>query len=226
MEGRVVWQQEPHLPVLDRFGFTTVTSPAGYEIIDGVDGTFTEGLAYANDAQTPLSMFYLEPEPPAYSVFTSREDAYCAGVAFDEGSYKTIGTIFEFGSLLASDSCKLETLMDSILTFFEISLTSLGIEEAVNPAMTRELRCYPNPFSYSTRIPFTLDNSAAVYAAVYDLQGRRIYELTPSTLMDAGDHQFTWDGTNMEGQAVPDGIYIFSIIADDIRYNGKMVLIR
>ncbi|MEE4255841.1 MAG: hypothetical protein V2I47_02285 [Bacteroidales bacterium] len=225
MEGRAVWQQQPYLPVFDRFGLTTVTEPLGFGIIDGVEGTFTEGMAYENTAQTPLSLFYLVPEPPAYSIFTGRDYPQSAAVAYDEGSYKTIGTIFEFGSLLSSDTCQLETLMDSILQFFELSYDATGIDELPANISGKELQSYPNPFSHITHIPFKLDQRSSVDAAVYDLRGRRIYELAPATTLEAGNYTFKWDGSNQQGQAVPGGIYIARIIAEGVRYTGKMVLI-
>jgi len=226
MEGRMVWEQDPHLPILDRFGFTTVTSAGGYEILRGVDSTFTEGLAYENTAQNSLCLYYLEPTPPAFSIFTGVEYPNCAAVAYDAGGYKTIGTMFEMGGLISSDTCQMETLMQNILDFFEVKQSLLGVEEMPEMPDGTALQNYPNPFSHETRIPVKLEKKSLVDAAVYDLQGRRVYDLSPSSTLEAGSYNFTWDGRSNSGHALPDGIYLYRILVEGIPYTGKMVLIR
>jgi len=226
MEGRMVWEQDPHLPILDRFGFATVESPGGYDILDGVDSTFARGLAYENTAQNSLCLYYLEPSPSAFTIFTGREYPNSAAVAYDEGSYKTIGSIFELGGLISSDTCHIETFMQEVLDFFEIKQSLLGIEEAPDNSNANALKNYPNPFSHETRIPVKLEKRSHVDAAVYDLQGRRVCDLAPSTTFEAGSYEFTWDGHSGSGQALPNGLYIYRILIDEVPYTGKMVLIR
>lgn len=143
MEGRLVWQQVPYLPILDRFGFGTITSPGMYEVLDGVDSTFTQGLSYENEAQQPFSYCYLEPIPPAFSIFTGREYPNCAAVAYDAGSYKTIGTIFELGTLISSDTCQIESFMQAVLDFFEIKQDVIGIEEITGKTRMLHFRTIP-----------------------------------------------------------------------------------
>jgi hypothetical protein len=226
MEGRMIWEQDPPLPILDRFGFETVSSPGMYEVVDGVDSTFTEGLVYENDAQQPFCYYYLVPSLPAFSIFTGREYPNCAAVAYDAGSYKTIGTIFEFGNLVSSDSCQLDTLMQRILEFFDIKQGVIGIEELPEGISGSSVQNYPNPFSYQTRIPLRLEEKSQVDAAVYDLQGRRVYDLMPSGTFEAGSYNLTWNGRGANGHALPDGIYIYRILIDGVPTTGKMVLIR
>ncbi len=226
MEGRMVWTQEPHLPILDRFGLTTVESAGGYEIVKGVDSTFTEGLVYENTAQTSLCLFYLEPTPSAFSIFTGTEYPNCAAVAYDEGNYKTIGTIFEMGGLISSDSCQMETLMEQILDFFEVKQSLLGVEEVPDMPGTVSGQNYPNPFRHETNIPVKLEKRSYIDAAVFDLQGRRVYDLAPSTTFESGSYKFTWDGRSNSGRALPDGIYIYRIMIDGVPFSGKMVMIR
>ena len=226
MEGSLVWQQEPAPAVLDKFNFVTVSMPGLYEILDGVDSTFTKGLSYENSNVQPYCSYYLEPQLPAFSIFTGREYPNCAAVAYDAGSYKTIGTIIELGALMASDTCQLESFMQGMLDFFEIKQSIIGIEEAPEDVGDRALQNYPNPFSHQTSIPFRLDKRSFVDASVFDLQGRRIFDFITATTLETGNYNFTWDGNGYDGRPLPDGIFIYRILIDGIPYTGKMVLIR
>ena len=168
----------------------------------------------------------MEPEPPAFSIFTGREYPNCAAVAYDAGSYKTIGTIFELGARASSDTCYLETYIQEVLDFFGVIQSSLGIEEIPSVENVLALQNYPNPFRYSTSIPIVLDNKRAVEAAVYDLQGRRVFDLLQLTSLEAGRYLLNWNGNANDGSQVPGGIYIYRIIVNGISYGGKMILIR
>ncbi|HSG68123.1 MAG TPA: FlgD immunoglobulin-like domain containing protein, partial [Bacteroidales bacterium] len=225
MESRVHWRMEDNYGIFDRFNIDTEAYPGLYEIVDGVDSTFTEGLSYMNIATQPFCYFNLKPVPPAYSIYTGRTYPYCAAVAYDAGSYKTIGTIFELGSLIPSDTCLVETYMQEVLDFFGIVESSLGIEEAKPEADRGELLCFPNPFSGTTQIPLLLEKDAYVKGSVYDLQGRLVKEILPARNMQKGSHNLSWDGKNSAGKDMPAGIYIFSVQVDSRVMSGKMVLI-
>lgn len=226
IEGRLIWEQEPHLPILDRFSLGTVLSPGMYEILYGVDSTFTEGLVYESVTQQPFCYFYLEPTPPAFSIFTGHEYPNCVAVAYDAGSYKTIGTIFELGALLSSDTCLVDTFMQRVLNFFDIKYGVTHIEEIPGGEIAPVLKNYPNPFRHQTRIPIKLEKRSFVDAAVFDLQGRRIFDFITATTLESGVYNLRWEGNANDGNAVPDGIYIYRILIDGIPYTGKMVLIR
>ena len=70
------------------------------------------------------------------------------------------------------------------------------------------------------------DNKRAVEAAVYDLQGRRVFDLLQLTSLEAGRYLLNWNGNANDGSQVPGGIYIYMIIVNGISYGGKMILIR
>jgi hypothetical protein len=208
------------------FNIETFTTPALYEVLDGVDGSFTEGLSYENTALQPFNYYYLVPQAPAFSIFTGRDYPYCAAVAYDAGSYKTIGTIFELGALISSDSCELETYMQEVLDFFGVVESTLGIEEIPSGNYAGASQNYPNPFSQQTKIPLVLESKSRVEAAIYDMQGRRIYELQTPAVLESGQYVFTWNAIGKDGNPVPGGIYIYRLIIDGIPSSGKMILIR
>jgi hypothetical protein len=226
MEGRVIWQQQPPLAIFGKFNIGTVSSPGVYETLDGIDGTFTQGLSYANTAVQPYCFFYLEPVPPAYAIFTGRAYPNVAAVAYDAGTYKTIGTIFELGTLASSDTCQVETFMQAVLDFFDVKQSVIGIAEGLAMNNRADLYNYPNPFSYSTSIPLVLDKRSFVEAAVYDLQGRMVGELLSPAYLPAGTHELKWEASGTGGKPAPAGIYIFRVRIDGLQQAGKMVLMR
>jgi hypothetical protein len=226
MEGRMIWEQFPHVPILDRFNVSTVSDPGMYEILDGVDSTFTEGLSFENDAPQPFCFFYLEPVTPAFTVFVGREYPYSAMVAYDAGSYKTIASILELGYFVSSDSCKVDSLIIEVLEFFEIKQGVTGIDEIPEGELTTSFQNYPNPFQGETYIPLILEERSFVDARIYDLQGRRISTLFPAGMLEQGSYRMSWDARDEAGKEVPGGVYLYYLLVDDKQYTGKMVLIR
>ncbi|OQX80553.1 MAG: hypothetical protein B6D61_01820 [Bacteroidetes bacterium 4484_249] len=91
--------------------------------VAGQSGTFTEGMSF-NYSGDNNWMDHIEPVSPAFLIFENESPVYGTGVAYDEGSYRTIGTSHEFGGLDdgASPSTK-EELMAEYLNFFGLSET-------------------------------------------------------------------------------------------------------
>lgn len=223
MEGRLAWTQQPYWDIFGRFNIETVNMPGLYNILDGTDSTFTGGLAYANMAPQPVCYQYLVPQEPAFSIFTGREYPYCAAVAYDAGNYKTVGTIFELGGLVSSDTCLVETFMWRLLDFFDVQQSALDIEEPWVRDPAAAVQNHPNPFSGHTHIPVFFDERSYARAEVYDMQGRPVYELLPAGLYQAGTKLLEWNGKGPGGQNLPAGIYLYRIVVNGMYFTGKMI---
>ena len=117
----------------DTWAYDTPTALHPYFNINGLDdgfsdlgtvvgqaATFTQGMSfnYSGDNQY---IDRLDPIATAFVVFANQSPSYNNGIAYDDGggSYKTVGTSFEFGGLddAASPSTKAD-LADSIMSFF------------------------------------------------------------------------------------------------------------
>jgi len=87
----------------------------------GQAGTFTEGMSFSYNGDNGW-MDHIEAIAPAIKIFNNQSPLYGTGVAYDGGSYKTIGTAHEFGGLQdgTSPSTK-EELMSAYLAFLGIS---------------------------------------------------------------------------------------------------------
>ena len=69
---------------------------------------------------------------------------------------------------------------------------------------------FPNPFSESTTLMYSLDAPARVSLRVIDPTGR-MHRSYHAEFQDPGEHQYVWDGRNDAGQKLASGNYIFLI---------------
>jgi hypothetical protein len=94
-----------------------------------------------------------------------------------------------------------------------------------NKAMISELLNYPNPFTTSTAFVFTLTGSQLpqnLRIQVLTITGKVVREITKEELgpihIGRNITDFKWDGTDMYGQQLANGVYIYRVITN---LNGK-----
>jgi hypothetical protein len=133
--------------------------------------------------------------------------------------------------------------------------TSGAVDYRVNFEVITEARIsnvlnYPNPFTTSTRFVYTLTGEEAptfFVIRIMTVSGRIVHELTQDHLgpLRIGTHQtdYAWDGTDMYGDRLANGVYLYQVIAKDAAGNslikhstgadsffkngiGKLVLLR
>ncbi len=88
-----------------------------------------------------------------------------------------------------------------------------------------EVRCEPNPFSYSTRISCILPEPGRVRVSVWDGSGRLMTGLLDAEAA-AGVHSFEWTGTNNCGNKLPEGVYFLKIDTERSTQIEKVVLVH
>jgi len=87
--------------------------------------------------------------------------------------------------------------------------------------------CYPNPFNPVTNISFDLPEKARISIIIYDLVGRKIWELPDNNLSKpAGSYTYQWNGCNLIGAQVASGIYFVRMHTDQYSKIGKVMLIK
>ncbi len=95
-----------------------------------------------------------------------------------------------------------------------------GIDK--NSSMTSG--AFPNPFSRSTEIRYSLDKNSVVSIIIRDFSGNIVRNLNNEE-QTAGTKAVKWDGTNNSGNKVPTGIYFYTLKTENQSISGKMVLI-
>ncbi len=88
---------------------------------------------------------------------------------------------------------------------------------------------YPNPFNPQTAIQFNLPEDADVTMTVYNTQGQLIQNLVVGHL-NAGVHNVVWNATDLNGQAVAGGVYVYKLNAigknERISLTKKMIYMK
>ena len=180
MEGRKTWKDDPGTPVHPKFFLNPAGQMTIFDTITGVDGTFTQGFSLLNEAVLPLSFYYLEPVPPAFSIFQDNDLLKSCAIAYDAGNYKTIGTLFEFGTLTGLFSTTTRDLMLEYLEFFDINVNLIGVEEEPREACGLDLYVYPNPagrqLTVSSQRSAVGGRQSMVKIVIIDLYGRQLKE--------------------------------------------------
>ena len=128
MEGGDTWAYDSQTSFHNMFnidGVSDGTSDMGTVL--GQPGTPTEGMTFSYSGENNY-MDHLNAVAPAVVVFRNQSPDYGCAVAYDAGTYKTIGTSFEFGGLTDGTypSTKKE-LMKKILEFFEVAIVPVEL---------------------------------------------------------------------------------------------------
>ena len=145
MEGGDTWFYDPPTPVHPMFKITGTGDGNGdLSQIMGQTGTFTEGMqfGYSGDNQY---VDRLDVSGASFKIFKNNNPAYPNAIAYDAGSYRTIGSSFEFGGLqdAAYPSTK-SHLLEKYLEFFGIDI----------PALTANFAGYPTTVSPGGSVNF------------------------------------------------------------------------
>ena len=87
---------------------------------------------------------------------------------------------------------------------------------------------YPNPFSPSTEIEYTVPSmggAATVRLAVYTMAGRLVRVLVNGPRV-SGLHRVTWDGADAAGMLVASGVYLYRLEAEGVIEVRQMLLLK
>jgi hypothetical protein len=155
-------------------------------------------------------------------VFTYEEGSSSAGTAvylLPAGLSTDAGSNSHRIEVSASDNYSNRS--SARLTFDVTGADGLELTDVVN---------YPNPFSSSTTIGFRVRSEADVVVKIYTVSGRHIRTFRAPAV--AGWGQFVWDGSDSDGDAVSNGVYLYKVTAtatgggESAAQMGKAVVLR
>ncbi len=108
---------------------------------------------------------------------------------------------------------------------FAISSEPVSVPE-LDPALQSRLDPnFPNPFNPRTTLPVHLERDGHLRLHVFDGAGRLVSRVFEGAL-DAGRHEFVWNGTDREGNALPSGVYMACMEQAGHRSTRRLVLLR
>jgi len=108
-----------------------------------------------------------------------------------------------------------------------IVLDGRAVAAETEPALAFRLeQNYPNPFSGTTDVRYSLDKPARVSLRVFDVMGREVAVLVEGASGTPGAYVATWDGTDRQGRQVVSGLYFYVLDVEGRRITKAMVRVR
>ena len=84
---------------------------------------------------------------------------------------------------------------------------------------------YPNPFNPSTEISFSLEANSKIELAIFNVIGQKVRVLENGSRL-AGTHTIKWDGRDQLGNAMPTGLYFYTLTDGASSITKKMALMK
>jgi hypothetical protein len=101
-----------------------------------------------------------------------------------------------------------------------------GVGENAPPGPHLTLQAYPNPFSPTVNIVFSIDRPADVSVQIYDVAGRWVSTVHEGPVEPGAHHRLAWNGRDDQGRRVAAGVYFAKIEALGGTASRKIVLVR
>ncbi len=87
------------------------------------------------------------------------------------------------------------------------------------------IRNYPNPFSHSTKISYSLMKDGHIKIEIFDLLGQKIAVLFDD-VKEQGEHFFEWNARDEDGNILPGGVYFAKINSGINNEIARLMLIH
>ncbi len=108
---------------------------------------------------------------------------------------------------------------------FVTELGDLTDAPANAPALMAMGANYPNPFNPTTAIPVKVSETSSALLQIVGVDGRVVKTLHSGELA-AGDHKFSWDGTDTDGNGVASGVYMAHLITRAGLQSERLVMLK
>ncbi len=133
---------------------------------------------------------------------------------------------FRFRLLLDDDTVADDGIYIDYIGFKENSTSGIDDVEADHiPTVFRLEQNYPNPFNPETVISFDLPQSEYTELTIYNVMGHKVATLLNAS-MNAGSHQFVWNGKDANGNQAASGVYFYQLKSGTFNKINKMILLR
>ena len=131
--------------------------------------------------------------------------------------------VMALGSSNVNSVTVLKSMADSVINYFNTSVSIHTGETEILPDEFRLYQNYPNPFNPETTIKFDVPLSAGnseVSVRIYDISGRFVTQLTNQNY-NPGSYELKWNGSGFAS-----GVYFYTLVAGSYLETKKAVLIK
>lgn len=126
-----------------------------------------------------------------------------------------------FATIGATSIAQLNNAADAAQLFWNNKITAREQEEV--PRGFQLSSAYPNPFSTSTTLDYSIAQSSQIKVEVFNVLGQRVRNLYDD-LQEAGKHQMTWDGKDDWGRPMASGTYFYRMQIGENGYTTTKTL--
>jgi hypothetical protein len=232
LEGGDVWYYDPLTggqnfgPLFGISGITDGTGDLSNAV--GCLGSFTQGMIFGYGGENSY-VDHINPTS-GFAIFNSGGfTGYTCGVAYNAGTYRTVGTSFELGGLIDGTAPSTKSaLLDSIMHFFGIFAAGSdeGIVDNNQRNISQQLKLYPNPFKLGdgVRIQFTSSVNTKPSLKIYNTTGSCVK--TFSIGSSERSQSLFWDGRDNSGLKLPAGIYFVNLESGHKTIIERVILVN
>ena len=138
-----------------------------------------------------------------------------------DGTYRAMMSSILFGSIIDGSGINNKAFLLSRYYSF-LKILPVSVDPPNSPSNEIVLKNYPNPFSASTLISFSIPtHHNNISLEIFDIKGRKVKEF--SSLQQDGT--IIWDGSDHFGNKVSNGIYFYKFQGTDSGVH-KMIYIK
>ena len=233
MEGGDTWCYDPQTVVHPYFHILPIgDGSSDLTAVVGDTGTFCDGLFFNYQGENSW-VDRIAPSGTSQRILHNLNTLHGVAVAYDGGSYKTIGASCELGGLVGNtpNSTRNELIRRILLFFDVISPNNISGNSASSLPQEFLLQSnYPNPFNNRTVFTFALPWNGDVELQIFNVAGQKIYQVERKGL-PAGWHRMSWEGIDSRSRPVASGLYFYRFTAYSSRgkqmvRTGKMQLVK
>ena len=102
---------------------------------------------------------------------------------------------------------------------------NLAIKDSFLPQSFTLEQNYPNPFNPSTTILYNLSSDELISFEIFNLNGKKVRTLV-NEYQNTGPKKVIWNADDNLGRQVPAGVYLYSLIAGNVKQSKKMLLVK
>ncbi|NCC72139.1 MAG: T9SS type A sorting domain-containing protein [Sphingobacteriia bacterium] len=213
--------------MMTRFGIKFHQEGEIYEVqkIEGKNKELLKNIDYSYSGGNSPHYLVDRLVSTAAEVLYTSEDGYQRMFAYNpDNTYKVISSSIVLSALKNDDSLSIKPyIVAEIIRYFLEQGSATSLQKLFGKNDDSFLTIYPNPFNDLTSIHFTLNKQSNVSVQIFDNTGKIVKQLTNNKL-NTGEHSFTWNGTDNEGNRQKSGFYYCTIQADDRMWTGKILL--
>jgi len=138
---------------------------------------------------------------------------------------RTVGLQYTYANIYPPSATQLQDGMAIRITIDAPDSYTYAEDTTIPESALSLNQNYPNPFNPETMIEFTLPGQNHTILEVFNIRGQRVKTLV-DRILEAGVHNFVWNGTDDSGRIVGSGVYLYRLSTPEDSKVGRMILMK